>query len=253
MLTEFLVSHAYGIALVFARVGSAFMFMPGLSASYVSANIRLLLAIGVTAVIYPVVLPYLPPLPDSVWRLVLLIVAEAFYGGYMGLLAQFALSALHFAGTSIGRDSGLMNAMVFDPVTEQQGALVVGLLSNVAVVLIFAMDLHHVMFMALYESYTLFTPGRPPDVGVHLTMAVDILSRSAFLALRLASPFLMFAVVFQTTMGLMARISPQMNIYFIALPLQIFLGLAMLWVALPAIMMWFLGFYEDVFQAFLPG
>jgi flagellar biosynthetic protein FliR len=141
---------------------------------------------------------------------------------------------------------------VFDPVTEQQGALVVGLLSNVAVVLIFALDLHHLMFMALYQSYTLFTPGSAPDGGLHLTMAVDILSRSAFLALRLAAPFLMFAVIFQTTMGLMARISPQMNIFFIALPLQIFLGLAILWVSLPAIMMWFLSFYADVFRSFLP-
>lgn len=253
MLTEFLVSHAFGILLVFSRIGTAFMFLPGISASYVSVRIRVLIAIGVTAVLYPTVIPFLPPLPNSVWRLVLLVVAEGFYGGFMGLLAQLALSALHFAGTSIGRDSGLMNAMVFDPVTEQQGALVVGLLSNVAVVLIFAMDLHHVMFMALYQSYSVFPPGSEPDGGVHLTMAVEILSRSAYLALQLASPFLMFAVVFQTTMGLMARISPQMNIFFIALPLQIFLGLAILWVSLPAIMMWFLSFYEDVFRAFLPG
>ncbi len=253
MLSEFLAANAYGIVLVFARVGAAIMYMPGISASYVSSKIRLLLAISVSVVIYPVVLSYLPPMPDTVWRLVLILIAEVFYGAYMGLLAQFAFSALHFAGTAIGRDSGLMNAMVFDPVTEQQGALVIGLLSNVAVVLIFAMDLHHVMLMALYESYSLFTPGAPPDSGAHLTMAVDVMSRSAFLALRLASPFLMFAVIFQTTMGLMARISPQMNIFFIALPLQILLGLAMLWVALPAIMLWFLGFYEDVFRAFLPG
>jgi flagellar biosynthetic protein FliR len=252
MLTEFLVTHAFGGMLVFARIGTAFMFMPGISASYVSARVRVLLALAVTAALYPSVIPYLPPMPDSVWRLVLLVVAEGFYGGFMGLLAQLALSALHFAGTAIGRDSGLMNAMVFDPVTEQQGALVVGLLSNVAVVLIFALDLHHLMFMALYQSYTLFTPGSTPDGGLHLTMAVDILSRSAFLALRLAAPFLMFAVVFQTTMGLMARISPQMNIFFIALPLQIFLGLAILWVSLPAIMMWFLSFYADVFRSFLP-
>lgn len=253
MLNDFLVAHAYGGVVIFARVGTAMMFMPGVSASYVSTRIRLLIALGVTAVMYPAVYHFLPAPPDSVWRLVLILLAEGFYGAYMGLLAQIALAALHFAGTAIGRDSGLMNAMVFDPVTDQQGALVIGLLSNIAVVLIFIMDLHHTMFEAIYQSYQVFTPGSNPDGGAHLTMAVDILARSAYLALKLASPFLVFAIVFQTTMGLLARLSPQMNIFFIALPLQILFGLALLWVSMPAIMMWFLSFYEDVFRVFLPG
>lgn len=253
MLNDFLLTHAYSMLVVFARVGAAFIVLPGFSASYVPPQVRLMIAVGLSLVIYPAVLPLLPPEPTTIWRLILIIVAEVFYGMYLGLLAQFALGALHLAGTAIGQYVGLTNAMVFDAVTDQQGALLIGLFSTIAVVLIFALNLHHLVFMAIYESYTLFQPGSAPDGGAHLAMAVDVLSRSAFLALKLASPFTLFAIVFQTGMGLMARLSPQMNIFFVALPIQILLGIALIWISLPAMMMWFLGFYEDVFQVFLPN
>lgn len=252
MLNEFLVSHAYAGLLVFIRVGCAFIVMPGFSAVYVQPQVRLMIAAGLTLILYPSVLPMIPPAPTTVWKLVLLIISEGFYGLYMGLLAQFALGALHFAGSVIGQYTGLTNAMVFDAVTDQQGALLVGLFSTIAVVLMFALNLHHLVFMALYESYSVFQPGSPPDGGAHLQMAADLMSRSAFLALKLASPFVLFAVVFQTGMGLLARLSPQLNIFFVALPLQILFGLALIWISLPAMMMWFLGFYESVFQVFLP-
>jgi len=161
------------------------------------------------------------------------------------------MAALHFAGTAIGRDTGMMNAMVFDPVTEQQGALVIGLLSNVAIVLVFISGLHHLMIQAVVASYTLFVPGTAPVVGDHLSVFVDTLQRSFDIGLRLASPFIVFALVFQGSMGVMARLAPQFNVFFVALPLQLMLGLGLLWVALPVIMLVFLGYFEDVLEGFI--
>jgi flagellar biosynthetic protein FliR len=252
MLEQYLVQNAFQLVLVFARLGAAFMILPGLGASYVSARVRLILAIAITLVAAPLVQPILPPPPEQMASLVALILFEVFYGLFLGLLAQGVMVALHFAGTSIGRDTGLMNAMVFDPVTEQQGALVIGLLSNVAVLLIFILDIHHLFFQAVISSYTLFVPGTPPLAEDHLAMFVDIMARSFYIGFQLASPFLVFAIVFQTALGLLARVAPQMNVFFVALPAQVMMGLALLWIAIPGIIMWFLNFFEDTFRAFVP-
>lgn len=63
----------------------------------------------------------------------------------------------------------------------------------------------------------------------------------------------MFNLVFQVGMGLLSRLSPQMNVFFIALPLQILFGLSVLAVALPAMMLVFMRFFETSFTGFLPG
>lgn len=252
MLEQFLTLNSYHILLVFVRLGVVFMLMPGFSASYVPARIRLLIAFTATLVVVPLVSPVLPELPVSAVELIRVVVLEAFYGLFMGLLAQGAMAALHLAGTSIGRDTGLMNAMVFDPVTEQQGALVIGLLANAVIVLLFVMDMHHLIIQAAVSSYSLFVPGSNPLPADHLALFVDQLSQAFFIGLQLASPFMVYGILFQSTMGVMSRLSPQMNVFFVALPLQIILGLGVLMVAIPALMLWYLAFFEDTFTRFLP-
>lgn len=251
MLNQFLTGNAYALVMVFCRIGAALSIFPGLSASYVPQRVRLLIAVGMTLSVFPVIAPLFPPMPTNILTLTSYVALEIFYGIFLGLIAQVAMSALHMAGTSIGNESGLSNAMVFDPVTEQQGALVIGFLSNVAIVLIFVMDLHHVALRAIYDSYLLFRPGQAIVAEDHLEMMVTMLARSSYLALQLASPFVVFALIFQTAMGVLARLSPQMNVFFVAMPLQILFALGVLWVSLPAIMMWFLSFFEESFTLFL--
>jgi len=251
MLAEILALNAFNLVLVFARLGALLMVAPAISATYVPTRVRLLLAVVATLVLAPVVAPGLPPMPEAAAALVLLIVGEVFVGLFLGFLGQMAMSALHLAGTAIGRESGLMNAMVFDPVTEQQGALVIGLLSNVVVLLMMVIGLHHLFFEAAAASYGLFVPGEALIFGDHAATLLDVLARAFYIGLQLAAPFVVYALSFQTVLGLMARISPQMNVFFVGLPLQIMLGLVVLGVALPTIAMWFLGFFEDVYVGFL--
>lgn len=248
------VSNVFAFMLVFVRLGAMFMFLPGFSAAYVNRKARLAIALLLTMVIVPVVLPTLPVMPEGVTELLALVIHEALVGLFMGLFAQFLMAALTVAGSSIGRDTGLMNAMVFDPVTESQGAMVISFLTLVALVLLFALEIHHLIIQALVSSYGMFAPGGDTFI---LSDVVNVLTSSlddAFeLGLQIAAPFLVFNLTFQVGMGLLSRLSPQMNVFFIALPLQIMFGLVVLAVALPAMMLVFMRFFEDSFTAFLPG
>lgn len=254
MLSEFLTSNVFAFLLVFARLGSMFMFLPGFSAYYVATRARLAMALVITLVVTPVVAGALPAMPGTTGGLLLLLGTEILIGLFLGLFAQFLMTALAVAGTSIGRDTGLMNAMVFDPVTESQGAIVISFITITGIVLMFAMDMHHLMIGALVSSYATFPPlGGRFIIGDALQVLTDTLDASFLIGVQIAAPFLVFNLVFQIGMGLLSRLSPQMNVFFIALPIQILFGLGVLAVALPAMMFVFLRFFETNLTGFLPG
>lgn len=251
-LADLLTLNAFHLILVFARMGGLFMLMPGVAATYVPARIRLILSLACTLILLPVVQPLLPQVPEAPAALILLVMTEVFYGVFLGLVGQFALAALHLAGSVLGREMSLMNAMVFDPVTEQQGALVIGMLSNIAVLLIFVADIHHVMLTALAASYTLFEPGEAPIVGDHLMLLVSLLGRAFVVGTQISAPAVVISIIFYVAMGIIVRLAPQLNIFFISLPLKIMLGLALLWIMLPGMMFLFLDFFEGAFRDFIP-
>lgn len=254
MLSDFLTSNVFAFMLVFARLGSMFMFLPGFAAYYVTFRARLALALVITLVVTPVVAPVLPEMPGSVPGLLFVVGREVLVGLFLGLFAQFLMTALTVAGTSIGRDTGLMNAMVFDPVTESQGATIISFLTITGLVLMFAMDIHHLMIQGLVASYATFPPtGDSFILGDVVAVLTQTLDGAFAIGVQIAAPFLVFNLVFQIGMGLLSRLSPQMNVFFIALPIQILFGLGMLAVALPAMMLVFLRYFETNFTGFLPA
>lgn len=253
MLSELLNLNLFHVLLVFVRLSATFMLLPGFSAHYINTKSRLLLAVAITVLVTPMLSPLLPAIPEQMSVLVTLLVLETFYGVFLGLLTQAVMASMHLAGTSIGQNTGLMNAMVFDPITEQQGAMVVGALSNIVLVSLFVMDMHHLMIKAVVASYELLPVGTTPIAGDHLTTFLDLFATSFAIGLQMSAPFIVAGIVFQSAMGLMARLSPQMNVFFVALPLQILLGLAMLWVALPGLILIFLRHFEGTLTAFIYG
>jgi flagellar biosynthesis protein FliR len=113
---------------------------------------------------------------------------------------------------------------------------------------------HGVMLMAIVDSYSMIAPNEPLIMGDMLNMVTSVLNESFIIGTQIASPFLVYALVFQVTMGIMARLSPQMNIFFVALPVQLMLGFVLLTIALPAMMMVFLRYFDNTVHGLLmPG
>jgi flagellar biosynthesis protein FliR len=254
MLEEFLATNLFHALLVFSRLSVVFYLMPGVSAGYVPARVRLILAVLVTLIIVPLVSDTLPPQPTSPAELVGLIVIEVLIGGFMAGLIQIVMSALMIAGEVISNATGLTNAFVDDLVSEEQTAIVIGLLNIVAVVLIFTAGLHQLMFAAVVDSYSLMRPGESIMTGDMLSVVSTMVSQAFYMGLKLASPFLVFELLFQFANGVLSRLSPQLNVFFVALPAQNLIGFAILMISIPTLMMFFLGFFENSLENFLsPG
>jgi flagellar biosynthesis protein FliR len=228
LIGDLLAGQVWAVFLVFARMGSAFAVLPGFAEASIPARVRLLLAAAVTLVVAPVVAEALPPLPVEPTRLALVVGMECATGLFLGLIARMMLAAAHVAGMIIGYQTSLANAFAFDPATHQQGVITAAWLSLLALVVLFAADLHHVLLRALAESYTVFPAGRAVDPGEFADAASQIVSHSFSLGLRMSMPFLVYAVVLFMALGLMQRLMPQMQVFFVAMPLQVTIGLVLL-------------------------
>src|SRR3546814_946445 len=112
MLAELLPQQAFALLLVFVRLGSALMLMPGFGESYISPRIRLLLALAMTVVVQPVLPNVLPALPESPFALFLLIFGEAFIGLFLGSVARLLMAALSIGGMMIATVTGLANEQI---------------------------------------------------------------------------------------------------------------------------------------------
>jgi flagellar biosynthetic protein FliR len=254
MLRDILATNVFQFLMVFARVGAAMMLFPGFGSAMVSVRLRLLLALAVAFVIFPVVGGSLPAMPPDPLSIALLAAGEATIGVFLGMISQMLMAALDLAGNFIGYAVGLTNALAVDPTTAQQSQLVSGFLTMAAITVILASDTHHLMLRALADSYGLFQPGQPLPVDDFSAVAVRTIGESFALAFQLAAPAVVFSLVFNTGLGLLNRLVPQMQVFFVGLPIQVLVGLSVVMVALPALMMWFMRHFRDGLSVFLaPG
>lgn len=253
MLQNLVTAHVFALAFVFARIGSVLMLLPGFGEVFVSARVRLVLALAVTVVITPIVTPYIPAVPDTPIETLTMLGREIVIGLFLGGLTRMMVAALHIAGTIMGFQSSLANAQQFDPVNASQGSLIGTFLNILGVFLIFVTDLHHMMLMAVADSYQVFQPGAPLPIGDFANTAIRTLADSFLLAMQIASPLIVMGMLFYLGLGLLARLMPQVQVFFIAIPIQIFLAFMVMAVSLSAGMMWFLGSFQGKFQGLLLG
>ena len=250
-LNDYLAINVLHLFLIFARMSVVLMLMTGVSAGYIPVRIRLILALMITILILPIVQDTLPLQPDTPAELVKLIVIEVIIGGFIGGLIQILMAALDMAGHMMSMAVGLMNAFVQDPVAEQQSAIIIGFLNLVAIALIFIIGLHHVMIMAIVDSYSLFQVGAPLFSEDMLSMIVSLMVQTFHMAIRLAAPLVVFEMIFQVTSGILSRLSPQLNVFFVVLPGKIMLGVAILMIVIPTLMLTFMTYMDNSLHTLL--
>ncbi len=250
-LNDYLAINVFHLFLVFARLSVVFLLMPGVSAGYIPVRLRLMVALMVTVLVLPIVQDTLPPQPDTPAELIKLLVIEVIIGGFIGGLIQILMAALEVAGHMMSMAVGLMNAFIDDPVQEEQSAIIIGFLNLIAVALIFIIGLHHVMIMAIVDSYSLFQVASPLFSEDMLSMIVALLVQTFHMAIRLAAPLVVFEMIFQVTSGILSRLSPQLNVFFVVLPAKIMLGVAILMIALPTLMLTFMTYMDNNLHSLL--
>lgn len=247
---DFLPQTAFTFMLIFSRLAAMIMLMPALGETSIPAQVRLVMAFLLSLVMMPLVASTYGAIPVTVPGLAFIVFTEIAVGLFIGGVARIIMSALHVAGNIIALQMSLAFAQNVDPTQGQQGVLISNFLSLLAVTLIFATNLDHLLIAAMRDSYEIFVPGQAIPVGDFSQMAVKLVSDAFRIGLQLAAPFLVFGLVFYVGIGLLSRLMPQIQIFFIAMPANISLGLVLLLFLLGAMMTWFLQAFEQSISMF---
>lgn len=221
------------IFLAFCRIGACFMLMPGLSSVRVPMQVRLFIAVAVSmamfAHLWQVIVPHVE---SGAGPLATLIGSELLIGATIGLVARFYLLAIQFIASVVAMVSGF-NAMAGVAVeeTDPQSPMA-AIISFAALMVLFALDFHHAVIQALVDTYRVMPLEMLFDPRIALINLVDTISEAFFVMVRLGSPFIAYAILVNLAIGLVNKLTPQIPIYFVALPFVIAGALLMMYFAI---------------------
>jgi flagellar biosynthetic protein FliR len=242
-------TYVLSIFLVFCRVGTCMMVAPGYSRSNIPVQVRLFLAINVTLMLVPLLEATVRPAVEGATTsaIVGVICSELMIGFVIGLSARVFFSALETMATLIASAIGLATASVVED-GEHVPALV-PIITLSAAVLFFLTDQHWELLRGLISSYRIWVPTVGISLESSLSQLVENLSDAFTLALRVASPFVIYAVIVNFAVGLANKLTPAIPVYFISIPFVLLGGLMLFYLTSREIVIQF----NNAFATWLAG
>ena len=220
-LPDFSLQLIQGFLICLARIAAMFAAIPVFSGAQIPPQMRVGIAMLFSMLTYPVVKEYIPTGTVTPIEFGLIIAAEIILGLLVGFLAQLVFMAAEFAGSLIGYQMGFAAANVFDPSTQQQVALVSQFQGIFAILLFLSLDIHHLFLEAIVASFEMLPPGSLTLSGGAIPMIVAVANHSLILSIRLVAPILVLLILSNLTLGVMARVFPQLNVFLLSFPLNI--------------------------------
>ncbi|MES2626304.1 MAG: flagellar biosynthetic protein FliR [Pseudomonadota bacterium] len=221
--------------LPFIRLGSFFLVAPIYGAQSVPVRIRLILAVGVTALIFPSMNmqnTFDAFSPQSL----IVVVQEVLIGIAMGLILQFTMAAIVMSGHAIATAMGLGFASSADPQNGVQVTVVGQFYMILATLVFLAIDGHLVALDILANSFTRFPAGNFAIDALWL-WEVGLFSTQMFVTgVLLALPVMTGVLLVNLAFGVMTRAAPQLNIFSIGFPMAMLAGFILMLLSLPVFM-----------------
>jgi flagellar biosynthetic protein FliR len=218
---------------VLIRVGAILFSIPFLEARNVPTLLKASLALAVSMMLMPRLDLPAVSLVESPWLLAIGILGEALVGIMIGLTVQLLFAGVQLAGQLAGFQMGFAIANVVDPASSLQIPVLSQFLNLFALLIFFTIDAHFYFIKALVDSFALI-----PPLGVHfrgelLDVLIKMMANVFIAALQLGAPVMAALLLINVALGLTARTVPQMQIFIVAMPLQIILGLFFLGLSMP--------------------
>lgn len=237
------------LLLVFCRIGGCIMVLPGFSTARLPVSFRLFVSLTVSLGMLPLMWDTIyPKVSGGVPDYVLMIGIETITGTVLGLVTRFYALGLQFLGTVITMMIGLNTPPAGDILEDTSEGQLTNLLTFAGLMVLFMLDFHHQIFMAIAQSYKTWPPGGAFDPQKALVTLVDTLAMTFSIMLRLASPFILFNVLFNMSIGFINKLAPIVPVYFISTPYQVMGGLLLFYYGVSALLALFADAFGTVFR-----
>lgn len=232
--------HRYVLAavLAMARIGGAFAVCPALSDSMIPGVARRAFVLGISAIAVPLVMRGLPPGEPNYWLFSLVALKEAIIGFLIGFFAAIPFWIAENIGNLIDNQRGATMGEMYSPLSGAQVSSTGLFFTQVVSTLFFVGGAVFILLGALYRSYALwpvFTEGVRFDPATPLAIlgAADAMLETTVI---IAAPIVILMFLATVGLGLVNRTAPQLNVFFLSMPIKSALGVAMLVVYLPFIL-----------------
>ena len=247
-MSTILVSDFVILLLIFARILSAFVSAPIFSNSAIPTIPKIFISFVVAYVIFSFIDKSKIVVEFNTWFLVTSLAKEVMIGLIIGYAMNMVFYGISFAGSLIGFDIGLSSAQLLNPFEEAESNVVGDVIYFMAILIFLLINGHHYLIRALYTSFKIVPLGHyvinRPLFDVLMKYAASVF----VIAIKVASPILVSFFLVHIAEGIMARVIPQMQVFFVTQPLKLGLGFALLILAVPAyvyMISGLLGSYEE--------
>ena len=242
--------QVFAAGVIFARLGGIVMLIPGIGETFVPVRVRLSFALALAILLVPILAGAVPALPGDLSSVSGAVIRETLIGLMIGGILRLFMSSLSTAGEIMSIQSTLGFSQTANPTQAAPSTSISTLLGMMGLVLIMTTNLHHLFISAIVRSYTLFPFTRAIPLGDANALAIQTVSKSFALGLQLAAPVVAFSLVFNVASGLVGRVMPQFQIYFVTSPLMVLSALSIIAFSLGAIGMIWIDHYRDLLAMF---
>lgn len=210
--------------LVLTRVMAVIIHIPNLGGQTIPTQIR----IGLGLVLAALLVPW-TPLGVEVESMALLafaaaILKEIIIGTLIGYAAILTFAVISIAGETMGIGSGFGSDRIFNPAIEQSVTPIGQMFVIISMLYFMTINGHHMAIVALQKSFTMIPVNTPLP-----SFSVDTLLRSTAqlisVGIQIAFPIFAALLLADITLGLLSRVAPQVQVFFLGLPAKIGISL----------------------------
>lgn len=219
--------------LIFMRVGAILMTMPIFKSQSIPVLFKAGLALAVSVVLFPILKSENFPVFNGLAPLAIGMIGEILLGIVIGLAVNMIFVGLQLAGQLAGYQMGLALARVMDPFAGQQVPLLAQFYYMFALLIFLTVNAHHWFLRVLVDSYQLVPPFGFHLSGSLLDQLVSLAGNMFVIAIKIGAPVIAAMLLTSIAFGLVARTVPQMNVFIVAMPLKIGVGLFFIGISLP--------------------
>lgn len=215
--------------LILVRV-SCFVFVaPFFSMKNTPANVRIVMSVFTSALLYQALTPTEYFEYETVLEYAIIVMKEAIVGLLIGFAANICTSIVNFAGAIADMETGLSMVTLMDPTTRENTSITGVLYQYVLMLMMIASGMYRYLFAALAETYTLIpVNGAVFDSGELVDVMIRFLGDYVIIGFRIVLPIFCTILLLNAVLGILAKVSPQLNMFAVGIQMKIVVGLAVL-------------------------
>jgi flagellar biosynthesis protein FliR len=234
--------------IVFVRVAAILLSIPIFDSKGIPFLFKFSLALATGIVVFPLLQLQSVPIVNDLFTLSITLVGEILLGLTIGFSVKLIFAGIQLAGQLAGYQMGLALANVMDPSTSQQVPLLAQFNNLIGLLVFLSINAHYWFIKAITKSFHLVPPLNVSFSNSLMEQLIKMSGNMFIIALQVGAPVIATMLLTSVAFGLVARTVPQMNVFMVAMPLKIGIGLLFIGFSLPYFSEFLNNIFNDIWE-----